>query len=306
MVKCKECRRNMQTAESCLPTPWHHGGERIPFGSEPGQELDLPPGVRCHDCNVAVGGYHHHLCDFERCPICLDQALYCEHSAVEHPWDDGDYRLSDVVELTGAKRSQIENWCRSGWLIPEGGASAGTGDHRLFSFRNLVDVAIGVRLSRFHIPVRTLLRDLERDTLRALLPDMSGIDVMSDDQLVAWYTEGWTDDDWHTFCANDGNPISRDQAVTEAIIGRHRRGAQEWRDALNPARRPDDAYQAIVIYNADGKYIVNWHSQASRGVHDCAFVINVVTILEELEDLTGDQWQDWRAAPPLALKKLTT
>lgn len=281
----------METAVSCLPSKWHHGAEPIPFGSE--QRFDLPPRSRCHDCNVQVGGYHHYECDVEECPVCHRQALSCEHSVIEQPWDDGDYRLGDVIELTGAKRSQIENWARSGWLIPEGSASSGTGDARLFSFRNLVDIAIGVRLSRFHIPLRTLFRDLEFKSLRDFVPNMSEIEQQTDEQLVRWYTEGWTDRDWDDVLAGDdpdSGPLTREAYIADAIIARHRDVARKLRDLMNPARRGKDAYEALVISSdEDGKYGVHWHDERG-GVHDCGFVINLATILQDLEDATGDEW----------------
>jgi len=40
--------------------------------------FDEPSG-RCHDCNIKHGGYHHHGCDVERCPICGQQLISCEH-----------------------------------------------------------------------------------------------------------------------------------------------------------------------------------------------------------------------------------
>ena len=32
---------------------------------------------RCHDCNVAVGGFHHPGCDMEECPRCGGQLISC-------------------------------------------------------------------------------------------------------------------------------------------------------------------------------------------------------------------------------------
>jgi hypothetical protein len=34
---------------------------------------------RCHDCGAKVGHYHHPGCDLERCPVCGQQALFCDH-----------------------------------------------------------------------------------------------------------------------------------------------------------------------------------------------------------------------------------
>ena len=39
----------------------------------------------CNDCNTPVGGFHHHLCDQDACPICTAepgcswQASFCRH-----------------------------------------------------------------------------------------------------------------------------------------------------------------------------------------------------------------------------------
>lgn len=48
----------------------------IPFGAE---EADAPiaPGVRCSDCGVAVGGFHHAWCQHEECPRCHGQLISC-------------------------------------------------------------------------------------------------------------------------------------------------------------------------------------------------------------------------------------
>jgi hypothetical protein len=35
------------------------------------------PKIRCHDCNVATGGFHHLHCDMEICPRCGGQLFGC-------------------------------------------------------------------------------------------------------------------------------------------------------------------------------------------------------------------------------------
>ena len=49
---------------------------RIPYGVEErfGKFNNDRP---CHDCNVSVGQYHHHGCDYEECPICGHQLISC-------------------------------------------------------------------------------------------------------------------------------------------------------------------------------------------------------------------------------------
>jgi len=75
MAKCDYCNGEMLKVDTCpanrviefedgtaLPgIPWDGGDDN----------------TRCHDCNVAPGGYHHPGCDMERCPRCGGQLISC-------------------------------------------------------------------------------------------------------------------------------------------------------------------------------------------------------------------------------------
>lgn len=68
---------NDPETESCKQQDVVIGGESLPqiaFG-EVGCYAE--EGDRCHDCNVAYGGFHHPGCDVERCPSCEGQLISC-------------------------------------------------------------------------------------------------------------------------------------------------------------------------------------------------------------------------------------
>lgn len=49
--------------------------------------------LRCHDCNVLTGGFHHPGCDMERCPRCGGQIISCGCLEPKEVYseDDADY-----------------------------------------------------------------------------------------------------------------------------------------------------------------------------------------------------------------------
>ena len=65
------------------------------------------------------------------------------------------YRFREVLSLTGASRSQLIHWTDVE-LIAAYSETTGTGHHRRFSFRNLVEVRVAVLLAGYGLPVRTM------------------------------------------------------------------------------------------------------------------------------------------------------
>ena len=82
MARCRFCRQEMRTAQSCMPRSRKFpriiiGGEiyePIRFGKEHRLTFDLD---RCPDCGVGKGGAHHPGCDIEECPACGGQLISC-------------------------------------------------------------------------------------------------------------------------------------------------------------------------------------------------------------------------------------
>lgn len=78
MAICRYCDREMMNTHSCDKFEIEIGEviyNPIKFGDEDG--YDILEYERCHDCNVAKGGYHHVGCDMERCPKCGGQLISC-------------------------------------------------------------------------------------------------------------------------------------------------------------------------------------------------------------------------------------
>ena len=65
------------------------------------------------------------------------------------------YRFREVLTLTGTTRSQLIHWTDVE-LIAAYGETTGTGHHRRFSFRNLVELRVAVLLAGYGLPVRTM------------------------------------------------------------------------------------------------------------------------------------------------------
>lgn len=79
MAMCWHCKKNMSSAKTTSCDASRNvefaDGEVMPAIPYHLEFSDMPS--RCHDCNVAVGGYHHPGCDMEECPRCGGQLISC-------------------------------------------------------------------------------------------------------------------------------------------------------------------------------------------------------------------------------------
>jgi hypothetical protein len=79
MAICQYCGLEMTAAASCVGISIDIDGapyRPVPFGDA--RESHGVHALRCGDCGVRHGGFHHPGCDMEECPRCARQLLSCD------------------------------------------------------------------------------------------------------------------------------------------------------------------------------------------------------------------------------------
>jgi hypothetical protein len=102
MAVCRWCEQEMTTAGSCTVSALHRDGRRvemIPFGAEPGRRALR---LRCFDCGVSAGGFHHLGCDMQRCPLCRRQMMTCDCRFDEDGPDELDGGWHELPSRSGS------------------------------------------------------------------------------------------------------------------------------------------------------------------------------------------------------------
>lgn len=92
MVKCKDCKQEMENANTCI---YPYIGINGKVYHRDVSSFDI--NKKCHDCGIVNkrGNVHHFGCDVERCPRCKGQIISCscnkqklykENTFKNYPW----------------------------------------------------------------------------------------------------------------------------------------------------------------------------------------------------------------------------
>lgn len=80
-ILCEICKKDMITSNGCSVDTISINGKiygRVKFGDEyEGLKEEKPEELRCRDCGVKIGEYHHWKCGIEKCPVCNEQLIGC-------------------------------------------------------------------------------------------------------------------------------------------------------------------------------------------------------------------------------------
>lgn len=78
---CQKCGGRIGSTCGCRTRTFDFAGKpyrRIKVG-DPGDKFHGVTGAVCPECSAQAGRWHHWKCGIERCPICGEQLIACEH-----------------------------------------------------------------------------------------------------------------------------------------------------------------------------------------------------------------------------------
>ncbi len=175
-----------------------------------------------------------------------------------------EYSRSDIVRLTQATESHLTHWSKIGLLQADALETHGTGHHRRYSFRALIEAEVAARLNFFGIPVAHIQILIE--VFRFV--SSHGVRKGSTPEFKRWRAKRTADPTLPTLL-------------------------EQWQTFVNPVTRSRVGFAGLMVNQAGWVFAVDevdepWTSERTAGA--VTVVINLKHIVEELEEKTGDLW----------------
>jgi len=106
---CAFCGKETEGASSCIKSSIRIDGADytpLPFKKKNETVFTRRQVVRCAECNVLPGGFHHVGCVFEICPKCGGKWVYCACSGTKVRTDGISEKKCDVIQFNKIRRTE--------------------------------------------------------------------------------------------------------------------------------------------------------------------------------------------------------
>lgn len=190
----------------------------------------------------------------------------------------GAYSFSEVVSLSGATESNLTHWARSGLIVPDARRRRGSGHHRSYAFRNVVEAAIANYLNAAGMSVAQMKAGIAH---LKFIDDASAAIRDGDDQRFAAVRKRW---EKLGYCYQPDVQGLRDEAW-------------RWRLAKTPRLR--ERLFAVValsysLVNASNTFlflVLRSETLELEAIGPAHIFISISNILTRLELATGAAWE---------------
>jgi len=108
---CAFCGKETEGASTCIESIIRIDGKDytpLPFKRKNETVFTRKQEVRCAECNVLPGGFHHVGCGLEICPKCGGKWVYCACSGLKVRTDDKPEKKCDVIQFKTIRRAEKE------------------------------------------------------------------------------------------------------------------------------------------------------------------------------------------------------
>jgi hypothetical protein len=99
----------MDGASSCIKSAVRIDGKDyapLPFKKKKETVFTKGVNIRCAECNILPGGFHHVGCVFEICPKCGGKWIYCKCSGFKVRDDGKPKRKCDIIQFRKKMKSE--------------------------------------------------------------------------------------------------------------------------------------------------------------------------------------------------------
>lgn len=201
------------------------------------------------------------------------------------------YSAKDVIAHADIERGQLTHWTDSGLITASIRNERGSGKHRVFSFRNIIEARLAGELSQYGIPtsdIRLALRELHwRDLMAdALLraPSDPPTTPWGPQQVARLDRAGAIHFGSRSGTAEGWGATVEEQAQTLAL-------AERWEALKDPQRRTAEGTEFLLLSPWQDGVRLYFDIDPTWNLAASGVIVRLRWILSEIEHATADWWR---------------